>query len=70
VSPAQVLEVTGASALGRHPLGVDLRRPAAGWGSFHAFALPWWDGPSGRRQLFTVCSLFGKTERHVNFLFF
>jgi hypothetical protein len=54
VSAAQVLEMAGASALGRHPLGVDFRRPAAGWRFSHGLALP-----CGRRpQRPASCSCF------------
>jgi hypothetical protein len=61
--------MASAGALGRHPLGVDFRRPAAGLGSFTLLPFLEEDGPSGRRQLFLFCS-FGNTERPVKILFF
>jgi hypothetical protein len=62
--------MAGAGALARHPLGVDFRRPAAGWGFIHALALPCFGRPQRPSRLFLFCSLFGKTEPPVKILFF
>jgi hypothetical protein len=68
MSPPQILEMAGASALRLRPLGVDFRRAAAWSGRCHR--VPLLEKFLPGHLVFSFCSVLWKTEVRVNILFF